>query len=672
MSVALTADGLRIADASVPVYSGTLHYWRLERALWPQILDQVQALGFRMVETYIPWSVHEIAPGEFDWGQIDERKDIEGFIELCAERGLWLIVRPGPLINAELTDFGFPEWILLDPAMQAHTAQDTLHYSLAFALHPPHQFPVPSYASLAFLQAVGRWFDAICPILARHLAPAGCIVAVQSDNETCYMFHDQAYATDYSPDSLDLYRSFLAQRYATIADLNALYGTAYADFACVQPPRDCTVAARADLPRHLDWVAYKEYQITWSVALIADMLRERGLGSVPIFHDVAYQVRTPLDVTTMEAEPAIDWVGMNFYRTKEGYRSAVNLIRYLAGSTRLPFVPEFGCGSWIHYPHTPLPQDQEFVTLSALMHGLKAFNFYMLVERERWMASPINRHAQLRPEYADLYQRLLPFVQQTRLWEYQRQPAVLVLRSYDLGRVTAALSTLHYAHVDLYGLPAALGTVEVDLGWRWDVAAEGAEANRASWFNQALDTLTALGFDYDISDTHLPLERLRRYPVLCVQAVDMLDLAAQRRLLEYAQAGGVVIIGPGLPYLDAALHPCGLLAEHLTAPGSARIGDGLLVWCAAEDLAPVLAEAVPPPLVRCVAGPLEATLHQRGTDALLFVANPSADMQTGQLEWAEPRRLRQLWPIAAAEASAAPTALTLPPYSVHIWEVRHD
>ena len=30
----------------------------------------------------------------------------------------------------------------------------------------------------------------------------GCIVAVQSDNETCYMFHDEAYATDYSPASI--------------------------------------------------------------------------------------------------------------------------------------------------------------------------------------------------------------------------------------------------------------------------------------------------------------------------------------------------------------------------------------------------------------------------------------------------------------------------------------
>ena len=47
-----------------------------------------------MLETYIPWSVHETSPGVFDWGETDARKDVEAFMRLCEERELWLLVRP--------------------------------------------------------------------------------------------------------------------------------------------------------------------------------------------------------------------------------------------------------------------------------------------------------------------------------------------------------------------------------------------------------------------------------------------------------------------------------------------------------------------------------------------------------------------------------------------------
>ncbi len=263
MSVQLTDTGLSIAGQDVPVYAGAIHYWRLERELWPQILDRVQELGFGMVETYIPWSVHEIAPGCFDWGTTDARKDVEAFLRLCEARGLWVLVRPGPLINAELTNFGFPEWVLLDPAVQARTGVGSLHLDAAWGLHPPHQFPVPSYASEVFYRYVERWFEVICPIIVRHLAPAGCIVGVQSDNETSYLFHDRAYATDYSEASLRLYRAFLQERYTSIEMLNQAYSATYSAFAEVEPPRDCQVKKRSDMAWHVDWVAYKEYQIRW-------------------------------------------------------------------------------------------------------------------------------------------------------------------------------------------------------------------------------------------------------------------------------------------------------------------------------------------------------------------------------------------------------------------------
>jgi len=672
VAVTLTKTGLSIAGEDVPVYSGTVHYWRLERSLWPTILDQVQALGFSMIETYIPWSIHETSPGSYDWGQEDERKDIEAFMRLCEEHGLWLIVRPGPLINAELTNFGFPEWVLYNPLVQARTAVDSPHLDAAWGLHPPIPFPVPSYASETFYAEVGKWFDAVCPLISRHLAPHGCVVSVQSDNETCYLFHDQAYATDYSADSLKLYRCFLQERYGELEALNRAYSHQYADFAAIEPPRDCTVHSRDDLPWHLDWVAYKEYQIRWCVARIARMLRERGIEDVPIFHDVAYQHRTPLDLARMEADPDIDWVGLNLYRNKENYRSAVQSIRFLAGTTRLPFVPEFGCGIWSHHPRTSTPEEEEFITLSAFMHGMKAVTFYMLVERERWQGCPITRHGTLRPAYAHLYQQLSAFLKRYQFWQYSRHPQALVMLNYDLGRYAALASTLHYAHTDLYGLPSDLFKVDLDLNFRWDVLAEANEHNLHNWLGTTVQSLHRHGTDYNLADSHISDERLRQYPLVFLPSVDFMDADDQQHLLAYVQNGGHLLLGPGMPYLDPALQPCKILGGYLTEPGFAEVGRGKITWVQQHEVESLIKNIVPAAEYTCAHPAIDMTLHCSSEHTLLFIANPQAQTIETSIHFKGERMFQRAWGGASTCRAQNRLSITLTPYSVQIWEVCHD
>lgn len=670
MSVSLTDHGLDIDGKLVPVYSGSVHYWRLERERWPLILDRVQALGFGMIETYIPWSVHETAPGVFDWGIGDPRKAFEVFCQICEARGLYLLVRPGPLINAELTDFGFPEWVLLDPAVQARTAVGSLHLDAAWGFHPPRPYPVPSYASPAFYEAVGRWFDAVCPIIARHLAPAGCIVAVQSDNETCYMFHDQTYATDYSFDSIAAYQRFLSERYGTIAQLNAVYGREHREFAEIDPPRDCGIRTRADVPWHRDWVEYKERYLHEGVTRIARMLRERSVQGVPIFHDVAFQYRTPLDIARLEDDPAIDWVGINNYRVPHGYAGTVQRMRYQAATTRLPYVPEFVSGIWSHHPMTPTPDEQEFVTLAALMHGMRAVTFYMLVERERWQGSPITRHGAFRPGYADFYRRLSAFLQRYPLGVFHRQPRAVALLNYDLGRYAAMASTLHYAHADLLGLPDELSTVDLDLdlGLRWDAVHEADPHRTDNWLGTVFTEFKQRQIDYDIADSHLAPHRLQRYPLAFVPTVDFMDEADQRKLLDYASHGGHLVIGPGMPYLDSNLQPLSVLGETLHEPGESAYGEGCITWVVAEHIATALAAHVPPPALHWDAPDVEVIEQVGEKRHLVYVANPTGRDQHVTITFESPRQLTPVWSDATEAIHAAHLTLDLAPYTIHIWE----
>ncbi len=672
MTVTLTEHGLAIDGQSVPVYSGSVHYWRLERDLWPLILDRVQALGFGMVETYIPWSVHEIAPGDFDWGSLDPRKDFEAFCQLCEARGLYLLVRPGPLINAEMTDFGFPEWVLLDPEVQAQTALGSLHIDAAWGFHPPLPYPVPSYASPKFYEAVGKWFDSVCPFIVRHQAPQGCIVAVQSDNETCYTFHDQPYATDYSPASIAAYHRFLHERYRTIEQLNAIYGQVYPDFESVAPPRDCQIHTAADVPLHRDWVEYKERYIHDSVVRFAQMLRERGIGDIPIFHDVAFQYTTPLDIARMEADPAIDWVGMNLYRGPQQYTGTIQRVRYLAGTTRLPFVPEFMSGIWSHHTRTPTPAEEEFTTLAALMHGMRAVNFYMLVERERWQGSPITRHGAYRPDYAAFYRRLSTFLQQYPLGTFNRQAQVLVLLNYDLGRYHEMASTLHYAHVDLLRLPSELGMVDLDLGFRWDVAREADHHRSDNWLGKMCLGLKHFQLDYDIADSHIDPRRLQRYAVVCIPTVDFMDAGDQQHLLDYVAEGGSLIIGPGVPYLDSNLRPCSVLNEVIATPGEVTHGCGHITWLTTDALATELQPRLPSPTM-CWDAPGVDVVEQVGEKRrLLFVANPCSQEEHVTITFDTPRRLFRAWGGTAQARGGTALTLDLAPYTIQIWEAQYD
>ncbi|HEV2579827.1 MAG TPA: beta-galactosidase [Ktedonobacteraceae bacterium] len=672
MTVTLTEQGLEIDEQRVPVYSGSVHYWRLERDKWPVILDQVQSLGFGMVETYIPWSVHEIAPGTFDWGSVDPRKDIEAFCQLCEARGLYLMVRPGPLINAEMTDFGFPEWVLLDPEVQAHTAVGSIHLDAAWGFHPPRPFPVPSYASPKFYEAVGRWFDAVCPVIERHMAPGGCIVAVQSDNESCYLFHDQPYATDYSPASIAAYQRFLCERYETIVQLNAVYGQDFRGFDAIAPPRDCQIRTAADVPWHRDWVEYKEHYLHQGVVQIAQMLRARGIKGIPIFHDVAFQYSTPLDIARMEADPAIDWVGMNLYRSPQKYVGTIQRIRYLAGTTRLPFVPEFGSGIWSHHSQTPTPVEQEFTTLAALMHGMRAVNFYMLVERERWQGSPITRHGAYRPGYAEFYQRLSIFLQRYPLGTFHRQTQVVVLLNYDLGRYKAMASTLHYAHIDLLRLPEELEVVDLDLGFRWDVAHEADQHRSDNWLGKVCAQLKQQQLDYDIADSHIDPRRLQQYAITCIPTVDFMDAADQQQLLGYVAAGGCLIIGPGVPYLDSNLRPCSVLNAVVQEPGEVAFGCGHIIWVSADALATTLAQRLPSPTIQWDAPEVDVVEQVGEKQRLIFIANPADREQHVTITFDMPRHLLPVWGGSAKATRDAQLTIDLDPYTIQIWEAQHD
>ena len=88
------------------LFAGEFHPFRLPSPdLWLDVFQKIKALGYTGVSFYVNWELLEGEPGTF---RAEGIFDLEPFFEAAATAGIYLIARPGPYINAELSGGGFP------------------------------------------------------------------------------------------------------------------------------------------------------------------------------------------------------------------------------------------------------------------------------------------------------------------------------------------------------------------------------------------------------------------------------------------------------------------------------------------------------------------------------------------------------------------------------------
>ncbi|KAK0543686.1 hypothetical protein OC845_005996 [Tilletia horrida] len=99
-----------IAGKRTFFFSVEFHPWRLPvPGLWRDVLDKVKAAGFNCVSIYTHWGLMQPTPDPASLN-FEGMHNLGAFLDLAKEVGLFVIVRPGPYINAETTAGGMATW----------------------------------------------------------------------------------------------------------------------------------------------------------------------------------------------------------------------------------------------------------------------------------------------------------------------------------------------------------------------------------------------------------------------------------------------------------------------------------------------------------------------------------------------------------------------------------
>ncbi len=544
--VGVAASGLLIGGKTVPLYSAGLDYWSYDPSLWDTLLERLARIGINTVGVSVPWSEHELSPGQYDFGALEARRNVIRFIELVAARQLNVLLRLGPLLPS-LAGCAVPARLLFDQRVAARTARDTV----AVAHTPVGQYPQPSLNSAVLLRELALWLDQLAPRLKPLLhTGGGPVVAVMLESALSFFGSlDFPYSTDYHPDTLTLYRARLAEQYESIDSLNRVYGAAYQSFGQVEPPREFLARRLDNLPAYLEWVAFRRWADNHALDRVEQMLAARGITGVPVLR----KAPAPLSGRQSARGPSVIPAGRARARIKYA-------ARFSAGSCEYPLASGLTGGeAFPARQGIPSPAENEFVAMLALMYGIKGLGSRSMVESNGWLVAPVRADGRVRSGYFNACRRVCRFLRESHFEQFTREVETVVLNSRTLDTMLAAASEASAACPALNS-EAAFNRL-AEMGGKTSVHA------CRLWSAQVEGLLADTGFDWN----RAAADKLMRYKVAVLPSVDFIFSDEAAWLSEFVSSGGTLVYGPGRPALNERMEPDPLV-DALFAADSQRAG----------------------------------------------------------------------------------------------------
>ena len=507
--VQLDEGGLRIDGEFHPLMAGEFEYWRNTSLYWRKILQVMHESGLRLVSTFVCWDFHEIALQDFDFtGRTHPSRDLAGFIDLCAEEGLKVLIRVGPIMDAE--------WPTRGPAPDVAQLE---------RLHP------------TYLERTRQYIQALAPVLVPRLhTRGGPVVLLSIDNEAYF-----PYSTDVTSDptagSMDIpydadlvigkYREWLKRRYGQSDMLAEAWSKPGLTFEDVTEP-DYREAGLIETLASFDFITDALHE---AIAELKAMCAEIGVD-VPIYTNMK---QFGFYVDWRSIETFVDSHGLNLHMSHlwPGDQKLVAswYCRLLRALVRFPWAPEFQGGTSIKPPGLDVlfgmfgTEHHRFTSMMAMTLGLRGICYFMFVERDDSHWAPVSGIGKVRPNMAGFRDATRVLGQ---LRPDQHVADVGLLWSFDHHRCHVA--SIFEGWRNLYDLWIQMDQPKELAPW-WDVFRRLHESD----------------VDFDIAPMD---QKLDQHRVLIYAGPDFARHKDLVRLKEWIDGNGTLLVATSVPTRD--------------------------------------------------------------------------------------------------------------------------
>jgi beta-galactosidase len=485
-------------------------------------------------------------------------------------------------------------------------------------------------------------------------------------------FRDGVYDQDYHPDAIAQFREFLRDKYERVDALREALGEPGVTFFNVEPPRRLTATTPLDLARHLDWAEFQEVLLARAFERYKQGLASGGLTGVPTSHNLPLsEGATPLDPERVGR--VVDLLGLDYYhgatppQRAEIARRTTELAERSSARGNAAFACELGAGFPPFFP--PLSEeDNAFTALAALAYGLRGYNLYMAVERDRWIGAPADTRGRLRSS-AEFWKRLNAALEKVKFAELERPAGVHVVvpRSLRrLARVMHAFGPVSAALFQVLGGGASNACFEDELGLG------GPRVIEVDRFLFALEaTLDAARIPYAFSGGDILRYTLKRAAWTIVASSSALEPELLERVVRARERGRAVTLGPHAPERDAGFRP---LTKPLVASTTRRSSVPLVLPFDVGAMTQTVAAAqreLELPRLACEHDDVRVTLHtdKRGTPRVLFAINATEASLSSRMGAAGARRAVDLIDGSVYLPRSGELSVELAPRSVRMLEL---